>query len=183
MKATRIRINNKKPNESQLNNLVSMLNNKFKEAGFITDITIESSSSIKIMTNSRVFTIDTEKLGRNVRYSKLINSITGWKYTNLPTWKERVEFNHIVNDCFDALNMESNIVSGVYKVRSYHFGRANELDWKGDSNQCFITNNSHIEKATDQHYEERKKARRERARELRQQKKESKFKRVELRLV
>jgi hypothetical protein len=108
---------------------ICKLEHAFAKAGFITDVTQASSSSIRIGLHMKSFVIDTEKLGSNARVNHFtIKSKKGYHKTNIPTWTQREEFNHIVNNVLDALKLRANIKSGDYVIRSFESGRVNHWD-------------------------------------------------------
>lgn len=128
MKITRFK------SRSELNsiNLSEILRIKLENAGFITDVDIASG---KIGLHMKSFVIDTGKLGYNARVSRYRPSKKGYVRTNTPTWEQREQFNHIVNDFFDKYHLSGTIKSGAYLVRHYLTGRVNEwecVDYNGE---------------------------------------------------
>jgi hypothetical protein len=131
MKITKLRNKDGSAIESnQVLLAICKLEHAFAKAGFITNVTQASSSSIRIGLHMKSFVIDIAKLGYNARINTitLISCKTGYKRTNVPTWTQWEEFNHIVNNVLDALKLRANIKSGDYVVRSFESGRVNHWD-------------------------------------------------------
>lgn len=115
----------KKLTALQIQHLVVKLANKIKKSGFITGVDSVNSSSIRIGLHMKSFTVDVSKLGYNARidgYSAK-RSKKGYVRTNIPTWEQREQFNHIVNDVLDSLKFSAHIVSGQYLIRNKSHGR------------------------------------------------------------
>jgi hypothetical protein len=126
MKITRLSKNGQKVNSELLNKVQVELFTKFKKAGFITEVDLAKG---KIGMHMCSFRIDTNKLGYNAQVSDLTVKTckTGYKRTATPTWIQREEFNHIVNNVFDKYKLTAKIVSGDYLIRCHESGRVN--DW------------------------------------------------------
>lgn len=128
MKATKIRDSKSQiPTTETILKLERMLKAGFITAGFITAVDTLTRTSIKIGLHMSSFRIDTVKLGHNADYSRYAaeKCKAGYKRTDTPTWAQREQFNHIVNDCFDRLGLSANIRSGDFTIREYSFGRKN----------------------------------------------------------
>lgn len=137
MKITKMRTNtNELPSTDTLLKLEKMLNSKFKQAGFVTNVTLgESRSNMKIGLHMKSFTIDPNVCGQNADVGMVGRMCKkGYKTTTIPTWSQREQFNHIVNDCFDKLKINAKIVSGEYVVRDLS-GRVNE--WLATNERAF----------------------------------------------
>jgi hypothetical protein len=95
------------------------LTNVFKDAGFITEVSIVNSSSIKIGLWMRCFSVDVQKHGYNaiVYKNNFMNLKKGYKRTTVPTWDQRVEFNNILNKVLDSHHVSANIKSGPFTIR------------------------------------------------------------------
>lgn len=127
MKVTKMKYKNTLPSTDVLLKLERMLKDKFKKAGFNTEVTLgDTRHNMKIGLRMKCFTIIPSVCGYNadVGYHGSTTS-KGYKKTCLPTWSQREEFNHIVNDCFDACKMSAKIVSGSFDIRTLD-GRVNE---------------------------------------------------------
>lgn len=129
MKVTKIRTNkNEVPSTDVILELEKMLLASMKKNGFISGVEIKTRSAIKIGMRMCSFRIDTAKLGHNADYSYCGRKCkTGYKKTNLPTWSQREDFNHMVNEIFDKLKLSANIKSGPYIIRDFTNGR--EYNW------------------------------------------------------
>jgi|GEM_PF-5514035 len=135
MKATKIRnVNGKVISREEMERLVHNLRTNIELAGYISNAKIVTSSSVKIGLNSSSFRVDTRRHGHNARIGRRCESPKGYKRTDVPNWDQRVEFNNIVNACFDALNLKANIVSGNYTVRSFDKGARDYWPEGGDRN-------------------------------------------------
>jgi hypothetical protein len=131
MRATKIRLKDgSKPSQWTLEQVQSIIDAKMGKMGFITEVYILNSTSIKvglhmcsfrINTNMRGYNADTGHSGKRCK--------AGYKKTSIPTWEERVMFNDIVNDAFDTMGLNCNIKSGSFIVRDFDTGRYNERDW------------------------------------------------------
>jgi hypothetical protein len=126
MKVTGIRTNKGlKLTESELNTLCQTIVTKAAKMGFKTGASIISNGSIKIGLHMQSFRIITSKLGHNARVRRYVDSPKGYKRTNVPTWDQREDFNHLINDILDHWKLSANIKSGPYEVRSKADGRVN----------------------------------------------------------
>lgn len=130
MKLNKISKQGKKLNSIQMNALVIKLDKAIKRAGFISGVKIINSSAITISGHMRSFSIDVAKLGYNARVNQITATTTkaGFKRTDVPTWTQREQYNHIVNDVLDSLKLSANIKSGDYEVRSSVDGRVNSWE-------------------------------------------------------
>lgn len=142
MKASAIRYNEKngggKPTERFLDDLCEIIVAKAAKAGFITGSHRLTGTAIKIGMHMSSFRINTAKLGHNARVGRTnaygwhgIQSPKGYKRTNVPTWEQREDFNHLVNDVFDKFGLVATITSGNYTVRT-RSGRVNDWNYGGD---------------------------------------------------
>ena len=130
MKLTKIRDNqgnilSKENLEFIGNRLVFLLS----EAGFITESFVINSSRIDLKTEKKSFKIDVEKLGYNARLSPFGNYKAGYRRTSTPTWNQRVEYNNIINEHLDLLQLSCNIKSAHYVIRQGN-ETFDELDWE-----------------------------------------------------
>lgn len=124
MKLTKLRNKDGSKLESiQFDLIESKLNHALYKAGFITDITMVNSSQIKIGQRMRTFSIDVSRLGYNTQMNPYQK-----RRTNLPCWKQRVEFNMIVNAVLDSLKISCNIKSGPFVIREGML-KFDEYDW------------------------------------------------------
>lgn len=134
MKITKIRLKTEdglkklsSPNAYELESLQKTIEHHMQYAGFITEVTILNSSSIKVGMHMRSFRINTEKLGYNADTGRFARTLKkGYKRTAIPTLDERVKFNHIINDALDHFEMQANVKSGDITVRYFEHGRVNE---------------------------------------------------------
>jgi hypothetical protein len=137
MKATSIRYNSKngggKLTARMLEELCNAILFQTNKAGFITGANVENGSSISIGLHMSSFRVNTEKLGHNARLGDYIDSPKGYKRTDVPTWDQRVEFNNIVNKCFDKFHLDANIKSGPFTVRDKIKGANDEQDWENQT--------------------------------------------------
>jgi hypothetical protein len=117
----------KKPETNELLLLINKLEYAVARAGFITEVTQVNGSSVKVGMHMCSFRVDTERLGYNARVNDYTvrHTKAGYKRTATPTWTQREEFNHIVNNVMDALTLSGSIKSGDYIVRTRD-GRVNE---------------------------------------------------------
>lgn len=129
MKATKIRTKTGlKTSETHLALLTMNIVRKCAVAGCRTEATVINSTSIKIGLHMCSFRIETKKIGYNARVGGHCDSPKGYKRTDVPTWDQRVEFNDIVNECFNSSGLTANIKSGCYTIRS-GARSFNESDW------------------------------------------------------
>lgn len=118
MKITRIRDkDNKKLDRHVLEQIAKELELKAAMLGFIHYAYVDGSS-IRTGINSKSFVINTGMLGHNGRVGRFVDSVKGYKRTNLPTWEQRVAMNHLVNDVLDSYEVSANVKSGNYIVRT-----------------------------------------------------------------
>lgn len=124
---------------SLMNSIECMMN----KAGFLTEVSQLTKSSIKVGMRMKCFTIDTNKHGYNARFGTYVQTKTGYRRTNIPTWKQRVAFNNILNDILDNFGVSCNIKSGMFTIRDKN-GRKNEQywidqlpDWMGSDGQQY----------------------------------------------
>lgn len=148
MRATGIRIDNRRysntpeedfsvPEIHHLQRVCDAIIHATSRAGFITDAEPIGKYSIKIGMHSRCFRVNTTMIGHNARVGRYISSPKGYKRTDVPTWDQRVEFNDIVNNCFDRAGLAGRIMSGTFKVRTKDQGRCDEDDWKMQGAQTY----------------------------------------------
>lgn len=128
MKLTKIRNQDgSKLHGSDMAALAQHIQHAIERMGFISSVRVENGG-INISNHGNSFVIDVNKLGYNAR----VNDYTikackaGYKRTNTPTWTQREEFNHAVNNVLDAGKYRANIKSGDFIVRSYDAGRVNQ---------------------------------------------------------
>lgn len=127
MKATKMRLKGRKTlTAAQMQRLITSLKRELKRAGFITEVFTINRSSLQIGLRGKSFTVDTSIHGYNAIMGIHVNSKKGYKRTTIPVWNQRVTFNHIVNDCFDALKVDAAIRSGIFTVRDCVTGRIHE---------------------------------------------------------
>lgn len=127
MKITKMRYKGKRLTKHKMKLVANKLKKKIKEAGFITDTEIVSNAGIKMSGYGRHFSIDIKKLGYNalIYNQGHLSHIRGYKRTDVPTWSQREDMNHIVNDVLDFHNIDCNVISGEFEVRTFHCGREN----------------------------------------------------------
>jgi len=127
MKITNIRTkNNEIPSTDSILALEKMLVSKFNKAGFITVVNPLTRASLKIGLHMCSFRVDIDKLGHNADFGNAGRMCKlGYKKTAVPTWEQREQFNHIVNDCFDKLKLSATIKSGDLLIRHKLDGRIN----------------------------------------------------------
>lgn len=128
MKATHIRtVKGEIPSSETVLKLERLLLKKIKSIGFISNVTILTRSAVKIGLHMCSFRIDPAVHGHNEDYGYCgSRTKKGFKRTCIPTWGQREDFNHLVNDCFDELSLSARIMSGPFKVRDLKEGRVNE---------------------------------------------------------
>jgi len=137
MLLTKMRIEGKKPTQDQMNGIIKHLQDAFNEKGYITEVTQNNGTSIKISQGGRCFSVDTAQLGYNAqvptynRYGFQVGrtAIAGYVRTNLPTWDQRVHFNNIINGALDVENVSCNIKSGPFTIRE-GLESMTECDWE-----------------------------------------------------
>lgn len=174
MKVTRIRIGEgtKKPTTKELLNIKTLLCIGFKGAGFITEVSIVNSTSIRIGLHMKSFVLDLTKHHRNLYRSRF-----GENLTSLPTWKQRVGFNEIVNDVLNDLKVSALVRSDVFDIRN-GMHCFDEYDWNHQLiNSPYRNQNTEIIEIDENEYlDEKRRARNLKAREKR---KELKCKNIE----
>lgn len=128
MKVTSIRTHKGKiPSTDTILKLEKSLKNAMTKLGFISDVTLNTRTSIKIGLHMCSFRIDTTKHGHNADYGNCgIRTVKGYRLTSIPTWSQREQFNHMVNDCFDKLKLDAQIKSGAFPIRDKKTGRVNQ---------------------------------------------------------
>lgn len=122
--------NGKKLDSNEMNVLLCRVAFQIRKAGFITEVSQNNSSSVRIGLHMKSFTIDTSILGHNARVNEwtLKRCKAGYARTNIPTWTQREEFNHIVNNVLDSLKLTAHIRSGEYTIRTVRDGRVNQWE-------------------------------------------------------
>src|ERR1700684_2985374 len=100
MKITKMRIKGLKPNKDQQIDILLTLASKLDKAGFITQVSIATSSSLRIGLRMKSFVLDVSKHDRNLK--------SNTRLTNLPTWHQRVKFNNIVNSVLNKFKVSAN---------------------------------------------------------------------------
>ena len=171
MKVTKIRVNGLVPEFYHMESIVIRLNSEFKKAGFVTNVSIATKTSLNIGLHMRCFTLDLSMHDRNLQcnpYQK--------RLTNLPTWSQRVEFNDIVNKVLNKFKVSANVKSGPYTIRQ-GLDAMNEYDWN-DQKPSYIQSNEangyYIESINEKEYLESKRIERnEKNRKARLDKKSS----------
>lgn len=111
MKITRMNIKGEKLG-GFLETIKSQLEFEFYKKGFITEVYIVNSQSIKIGLWMNTFKLDTSKHDRNLQVNPFQS-----KLTTLPTWDQRVVFNNIVNKVLNKFKVSANVKSGPFTVR------------------------------------------------------------------
>lgn len=129
MKITAIRKNGQKLNSDQMNELVKDLDINLFNAGFVTEVRQLNSTSVKVGLYMCSFRINPAKLGYNARANSItLNTVKkGFKRTTIPTWNQREDFNHIINNILDKKKLDARVKSGEFIVRDYD-GRKNYWD-------------------------------------------------------
>jgi hypothetical protein len=107
-----------------LGTIQAQLEFEFNKKGFITNVYIVNSQSIKIGLWMRTFKLDTLKHDRNLQVNPYQS-----KLTSLPNWDQRVIFNNIVNKVLDKFKVSANIKSGPYTIRE-GLECMTEYDWQ-----------------------------------------------------
>lgn len=115
-------------NAWDLSFVMTQIDNAMYRAGFVTEVSHLTKSSIKVGMHKKCFTIDTNKHGYNARFGAYVSTKSGYRRTNIPTWKQRVAFNDILNDILDEFGVSCNIKSGMFTIRDKN-GRKNEQYW------------------------------------------------------
>lgn len=131
---TKIRNNDGKLKAKSLQTLANALSKALTKEGFITDVTVKNSSSLKLGLHSRCFSINTQKLGHNAVIYSADSSMKfkkGYKRTNVPVWDQRVRFNDVVNDVLDSFRVSANIKSGPFTIRK-GYDRGTEDSWRNE---------------------------------------------------
>lgn len=120
MRATKIRTNKGEvPSTDTMLKLEQLLKKAMTKQGFISNAAALSRTGMKIGLRMCSFRIDTTKHGYNEDRGRIGSSCkAGYKRTSIPTWEQREEFNHMVNDCFDKLKLSAKIKSGPFVVRN-----------------------------------------------------------------
>lgn len=131
MKISRIRTRQGlKLNHNQMLQLQNELKAMITSKGFITGVSIASSSAIRLGLHMRSFVIDTIVHEYNARPNRNSRAKKKYKRTNLPTWQQREQYNHAINDVLDRLDYTASITSGPFVVRDPISGRVHE--WNSD---------------------------------------------------
>lgn len=127
MKVTKIRdLKGNKVNEFLVVDVANYIQSEIDKAGFISHASATGPTSMHIGIHMGSFRIDPNMLGYNARLNNnWQKSPKGYKRTSVPTWEQRVEFNHIINNAFDKFKLKARIMSGEYLVRSFETGRKN----------------------------------------------------------
>jgi len=113
--------------------------------GFITDYDLINKRSFRLSLNRGSFRINTAMLGRNGRRdSRWQDTIKGYKFTDVPTWEQRKDYNHEVNRYLDELGISATVRNGLYTIRK---GREAVTSWTP------MDNSFDIEPASDLHEE------------------------------
>ena len=103
-----------------------------RKKGYITEFSTISASGFKLDLHMQSFKIDTEKLGYNYRTGCYVNTKTGFKRTNVPTWSQRVDYNNIVNKVLNKYKISAKVVSGDFNIRDGVTSKT-EYDWSYDT--------------------------------------------------
>jgi len=126
MRMTKIRnAEGKKLEARQLEALRNELARAIEADHFITGVYVINGTRIDTGLHMKSFTIDTSILPKNARVGGHCSSIKGYKRTNLPTWEQREQHNHTINDVLDKFGVKANVKSGSYEVRDFDTGRVN----------------------------------------------------------
>lgn len=112
------------PTTTQIMALASSLRSEFSGLGFITKVRVISNTEIKIGLGMCSFRIDRARHSSNldIGYSGK-RCKRGYKLTTTPTWEQREQFNHGINDVLDRFFIEANAKNSVVKIRDYEHGR------------------------------------------------------------
>ena len=127
MKVTCMKLNGDLPHTDILLRLEYHLKAVMKENGFVSNAQIITRSSMKIGLHMCSFRIDPLVHGHNADIGYVGSRCkAGFKRTNIPTWKQREQFNYMVNDAFDYFEIAAQIWSGCFEIRNKTTGRINE---------------------------------------------------------
>lgn len=118
-----------KLSSEEMTQLVSDLKNSIDAMGFETNVYQVNSTSIHLGMHMCSFRIIPQRLGYNARANRctITSCKTGYKRTTTPTWTQREEFNHAVNNILDSWKLTATIRSGEYSIRTSK-GRINQWD-------------------------------------------------------
>lgn len=144
MKITNMRLDN--PNgrlltRQEIAAVLGDLERAIYRAGFVSNVREISKSGVNIAVSGKTFKINPKFHGYNARVGYYDGrgvvvqkaSETGYVKTDIPTWEQRVEFNHLINDVLDKHNVSADVRStGNFIVRSRETGAVR--DWKWGSN-------------------------------------------------
>lgn len=111
MKITRMNIKGEKLG-ALLETIKAQLDFEFNLKGFITDVYVVNSQSIKIGLWMKTFKLDTLKHDRNLQVNPYQK-----KLTTLPTWDQCVIFNNVVNKVLNKFKVSANVKSGPFTIR------------------------------------------------------------------
>lgn len=125
MKITHIRINDKTPTRTEMQDIMLILTHEISKANFITEINQTTKYAIKLGQHMRSFSINTDYLPHNVQYNP---HRPNGRLTSLPTWDQRVVYNNLVNAVLDSLNVSAMVTSGPFLIRE-GMNKMTERDW------------------------------------------------------
>lgn len=123
MKITRMSIKGEKLG-ALLETIKAQLEFEFNKKGFITDVYVVNSQSIKIGLWMRTFKLDTIKHDRNLQVSPYQSRLT-----SLPNWDQRVVFNNVVNKVLNNWKVSCTVKSGPFTIRT-GMTCFDEYDWQ-----------------------------------------------------
>ena len=126
MKFTKVKTTD--DSQIDLNMLAEALVLALGKKGYITDFTIKSKTGFTLGLHMRSFKIDIDKLGYNYRTGHFVNTKTGYKRTDVPTWNQRVDYNNIVNSILNRYKISANVTSGNFIIRD-GVNSKTEYDW------------------------------------------------------
>ncbi len=102
-----------KPDQSDLRSIVRAI----RSAGKPKRVSVPSIG-LKIGLHMCSFRINPEVHGYNGRIDRYSKTVAGYKRTAVPTWNQREDFNHLINEVFDTWKLSAVIKSGPYTVRT-----------------------------------------------------------------
>lgn len=134
MKLTKIRCSetNKKLIHNRMKKLAEHLQNRLAYHGYKVFARVTNSSRIDMSYQGCSFRVNDLIHGYNAQYNPFRNTKNGYVRTTLPTWKQRVHFNEIVNTILTTWDISTNVHSGPYTLRlgTEEFNEENWLEQK-----------------------------------------------------
>lgn len=122
-----------------MHNLCMELDKQLKLAGFITDVNSYNRTTINLGLHMKSFIVDHNLLGYNARLDHGYRAtIKGFTRTSIPTWSQREDYNHIVNNVLDQFDVVCNVKSGEYIVRTRDNGRIDNWSYINPSPNCMF---------------------------------------------